>query len=152
KCVKGSRLKDTAMHVHDVRQVEQTEMFRRYRWLGLLALGIVLLFLVPWLQRAFWLTPCFAPRPDGVWQCPGRVVFGWIGLRWPLPVEAGLCIGVVLLGAAICCVGEADRIIERIASYIKRRANWLTAFTVVAALLLPMSVAWFVLDRFPNSG
>ena len=128
--------------VHNVDvQVEQKEMFRRYRWLGLLALGFVLLFLAPWLQRSFWLA-----------QVPGQVEYGWIGLQWPFAVETGLCIGVVLLGVAVSCVRETDRIAERIASYIERRTIWLTAFTVAAAVLLPLLVAWFVLDRFPNSG
>jgi len=127
------------MHADDVAM--QEEMFRRYRWLGLLALGFGFLLLVPWLQRAFWLT-----------QIPGQMQRGWIGLVWPLAVETGLCIGVLLLGAAIGCVDEADRIAKSIVSYIERRTIWLTTFTFIAAVLLPLSAAWFVLDRFPNSG
>jgi hypothetical protein len=101
--------------VHDVDvQVEQKEMFRRYRWLGLLVLGFVLLFLVRWLQQSFWLA-----------QVPGQVEYGWIGLLWPFAVETGLCIGVVLLGVAVSCVRETDRIAERILGTLFRSTYFL---------------------------
>jgi hypothetical protein len=133
-------------------QVEMKEIFRRHCWLSLFALGFVFLLLVPSLQRAFWLTQCFEPIPNVGWVCPGMVAFGWNGLQWPFPVETALCIGVVLLGATIAYVGGADLIIEKIRSSLKTRRIWFTAFTIVAAMLVPLSAAWFVLDRFPNSG
>jgi hypothetical protein len=133
------------MHAHnvDVRS-ERKETVQRYRWFGLLALGFVLLLLVPWLQRAFWLK-----------DPPGRMEYWWglwlWGLRLPF-TETALCIGIVLLGTAVGCVGEINRIAEKIASEIERRTIWLTAITFFAAVLFPLLAAWFVLDRFPNSG
>ena len=127
----------------DVLVVEQRRMFLQSRWLALLALGFVLLLIVPWLQRGFWLT-----------QCPGQIGGSCVD-PWADPtllVEAGLCIGVVLIGAAISSVGGPDRITKWIASYIEEQTNWWTAGIVFAAMLLPLSVAYFVLDRFPNSG
>jgi hypothetical protein len=127
----------------EVPVVEQRRMFpHRFAWL---VLGFAFLLVVPWLQRAFWLT-----------QCPGQVGGNcerqWDDLGRTFVIEAGLCLGVILVGAAISRVGEVDRITDRIASYIEKRTNWCTAVTVVAAILLPLSVAYFVLDRFPNSG
>src|SRR5262245_50808334 len=104
------------MHAGDV------DLFQRYRWLGLLALGFVLLLFVPWLQRDFWST-----------QCPGQTWCDrWWPPRWEFAVETGLSVGVILLGAAGGCVGVTDRITQRIVSYIKRRSIWLTVFTIVA--------------------
>ncbi|WP_141342757.1 glycosyltransferase family 39 protein [Bradyrhizobium sp. USDA 3458] len=127
----------------DVPIVEQRTTFRR--WLPLLALGFAFLLFVPWLQQAFWLT-----------QCPGQVGGNcerqWGDLRWAFVVEAGLCFGVILVGVAISRAGELARITERIASYITKRTNWCTAAAVLAAVLLPLSAAYFVLDTFPNSG
>ena len=129
----------------DVLVVEQGGMFPQSRWLALLALGFVLLLIVPWLQQGFWLT-----------QCPGRIEADcesrWADLSWTLIVETGLCIGVILIGAAISSVGGPDRITKWIASCIEEQTNWWTAGIVFAAMLLPLSVAYFVLDRFPNSG
>ena len=129
----------------DVLVVEQGGMFPQSRWLALLALGFVLLLIVPWLQQGFWLT-----------QCPGRIEADcesrWADLSWTLTVETGLCIGVILIGAAISSVGGPDRITRWIASCIEEQTNWWTAGIVFAAMLLPLSVAYFVLDRFPNSG
>jgi hypothetical protein len=126
----------------DVR-LEWKETLLRYRWFGLLALGFVLLLLVPWPQRAFWLR-----------DVPGQTDHGR-RLVWDLGLsfaETALCIGSILLGAAVACVGETNRIAEKIASDMERRAIWLTAFTILAAILFPLLAAWFVLDRFPNSG
>jgi hypothetical protein len=125
--------------------VEQSRILPRSRWLTLLALGLVFLLVVPWLQRAFWLTYC-PGRIGG--ECEGH----WGDQRWTFAIETGLCIGVILAGAAMSCVGELDRITERVVSCIEKRTNWCTAVTIVAAVLLPLSAAYFVLDRFPNSG
>ena len=129
----------------DVLVVEQRRMLTRSRWLALLALGLVFLLIVPWLQRALWFT-----------QCPGRIggdcAGQWDDLRWTFAIESGLCIGVILVGAAMSDVGELDRITGRIVSYLEKRTNWCSAVTVVAAMLLPLAVAYFVLDRFSNSG
>jgi hypothetical protein len=127
----------------DVLVVEQRGMFLQSRWLALLALGFVLLLIVPWLQRGFWLTQCLG-------QIGGNCVDPWADPT--LVVEAGLCIGVVLIGPAISSVGGPDRITKWIASYIEEQTNWWTAGIAFAAMLLPLSVAYFVLDRFPNSG
>jgi hypothetical protein len=135
-----------AMHADnvDVLVVEQRRLLPRSRWLALLALAFVFLLIVPWLQRAFWLTQC----PSQIENCGGQ----WDDLRWTFAVETGLCLGVILVVAAISGVDGVDRITARIVSYIERRTNWWTAATVVAAILLPLSAAYFVLDRFPNSG
>jgi hypothetical protein len=129
----------------DVLVVPRRGMFPQSRWLALLALGFVFLLVVPWLQRDFWLT-----------QCPGQIliceVSRWTYLGWTFAVEAGLCIGVILLGAAISRVGGVDRISRRIVLDIEKRPNRWTAGTVIAAILLPLSAAFFILDRFPNSG
>jgi hypothetical protein len=121
----------------------QKGMFPQSRWLALLALGLVFLLIVPWLQRDFWLT-----------QCPGQTcdVSRWTDPGWTFAIETGLCIGVILVGAAIICVGGADRIVERIVLHIEKRPNGWTAVTVIAAMLLPLLAAFFILDRFPNSG
>ncbi|MET3837964.1 glycosyltransferase family 39 protein [Bradyrhizobium sp. OAE829] len=112
-------------------------------WLALLALGFAFLLLVPWLQRAFWLT-----------QCPGQIRCDtqWYNLSWTPAVETFLSIGVILVVAAIAGVAVVDRVAAKIVSYIAKNTNWWTAVTVVAAILLPLSLAYFVLDRFPNSG
>jgi hypothetical protein len=120
-------------------------MFPQSRRLALLALGFVFLLIVPWLQRDFWLTQC----PGQTSVCPGN---GWTDLSWTLAVETGLCIGVILVGAAISCFGRADRITEWIVLHIERHPNWWTAVTVIAAIVLPLLAAFFILDRFPNSG
>ena len=129
----------------DVLVVEQRGMFPQSRRLALLALGVAFLLVVPWLQRDFWLT-----------QCPGQLAIcegsSWTDLVWMLAVETGLCIGVILIGAAISRVGGTDRIAERIVLDIEKRPNWWTAVTLTAALLLPLLAAFFILDRFPNSG
>src|SRR5258708_640301 len=129
----------------DVLVVEQRRMIPRSRWFAWLALGFVFLLVVPWLQRTFWLTQC--PGQIGG-NCDGQ----WDDLSWTFAVEIWFCIGVILVGAAIGSVSGVDRITARIVFYIEKRANWWTAVTVVAAILLPLSVACFVLDRFPNSG
>jgi len=125
--------------------VEHRAMFSRSRWLGLLALGFVFLLIVPWLQRALWFT-----------QCPGRIegdcAGPWDDLRWTFVIETGLCIGAILVGAAMSGIGELDRMTGRIASWIGKRMKWCTAVIVVAAILLPLPAAYYVLDRFPNSG
>lgn len=125
--------------------VEQRGIVPQSRRLALLALGFVFLLVVPWLQRDFWLT-----------QCPGQIAIcegtPWTDLVWTFAVETGLCIGVFLVGAAISGVGGADRITERIALDIEKRPNWWTAVTIIAAILLPLLAAFFILDRFPNSG
>jgi hypothetical protein len=125
--------------------VEQGGTFPRSRRLVLLALGLVFLLSALWLQRDFWLMPC----PGQVAICEGTP---WTDLVWTFAVETGLCIGVMLVGAAIGCVGGADRITGRIVLDIERRPNWWTAVTVIAAILLPLLAAFFILDRFPNSG
>jgi hypothetical protein len=129
----------------DVLVVERSRMLPRSRCLALLALGFVFLLIVPWLQRALWATPC-PGRIAG--DCAGQ----WDDLRWTFAIETGLCIGVIVIGAAISSVAEVGRITGRIVSWIETRTNWCTAVTVVAAILLPLSAAYFVLDRFPNSG
>lgn len=129
----------------DVLVVEQRGMFPHSRRLALLALGFVFLLVVPWLQRDFWLTQC----PGQIWVCEGS---RWTDLGWTFAAETGLCIAVILIGAAIIRVGGADRITERIVLHIEKRPNWWTAVTVIAAILLPLLAAFFILDRFPNSG
>src|SRR5271156_2792521 len=101
----------------DVLVAPQRGMFPQSLRLALLALGFVFLVVVPWLQRDFWLT-----------QCPGQIliceVSRWTYLGWTFAVEAGLCIGVILLGAAISRVGGVDRITRRIVLDIEKRPNW----------------------------
>jgi hypothetical protein len=125
--------------------VEQRGTLPHSRRLALLALGFVFLLVVPWLQRDFWLTQC----PGQIWICE---VSRWTDLGWTFAVETGLCIAVILAGVAIIRVGGADRITERIVLHIEKRPNWWTAVTVIAAILLPLLAAFFILDRFPNSG
>jgi hypothetical protein len=123
----------------------QRTILPQSRWLALLALGVVFLLMVPWLQRDFWLT-----------QTPGQTSIyrgnQWTDLGWTFAVETGLCIAVILAGAAIGGVGGADRMAERIVLHIGKRPNWWTAITVGAAIVLPLLAAVFILDRFPNSG
>jgi hypothetical protein len=129
----------------DVLVAERTRTLPRSRGLVLLALGLVFLLVTPWFQRALW----FA-------QCPGRIggdcAGQWDELRWTFVIETGLCFGVILAGAAMSGVGGLDRATERIVFWVGKRPNWFTAAVVVAAILLPLPVAYFVLDRFPNSG
>jgi hypothetical protein len=114
------------------------------RWLVVLALGFLFLLIVPLLQQAFWLTQC----PGQIGDCDGQ----WDDLRWMFAVETGLCLGIILAVAAVSGVDGVDLTTARIVSYIERRTNWWTAATIVAAVLLPLSAAYFVLDRFANSG
>ncbi|MBR1282551.1 glycosyltransferase family 39 protein [Bradyrhizobium sp. AUGA SZCCT0177] len=129
----------------DVLGVRQRRMLPRSRWLALLGLGFAFVLIVPWLQRALWLTPC-----------PGRIAGDCAGelddLRWTFAIQTGLCIGAIVIGAAISSVGEVGRITGKIASWIGARTNWCISVTVIAAMLLPLAVAYFILDRFPNSG
>jgi hypothetical protein len=129
----------------EVLAVEHSRVSARSRWLILLALGFGFLLVVPWLQRALWLTPC-PGRIGG--DCAGQ----WDDLRWIFAIETALCIGVTMAGAAVSRVGELDRTTAGIVAYIARRTNWCAAVVVVAAILLPLPVVYFVLDRFPNSG
>src|SRR4051812_43068881 len=101
------------------------------RGLALLAVGFAFLLLVPWLQRAFWLT-----------QCPGQIGFcdtQWDNLIWTPAVETLLSLGVILVVAAIAGVAGVDRVTAKIISYIEKQPNWWTAVTVIAAILLPLS-------------
>ena len=129
----------------DAPVVEQRRTIPGSRWFAWLALGFVFLLVVPWLQRTFWLAQC--PGQIGG-NCDGQ----WDDLRWTFVVETLLSIGVVLVCAKISGVLGVDRITAKIVSYIENRTNWWTAVIVVTAILLPLSAAWFVLDRFPNSG
>jgi len=129
----------------DVLLVERGRMSPRFRRLALLGLGIAFVIVLPWLQKSLWLTPC-----------PGRIAGHcagpWDDLRWMFAIQTGLCIGLIAIGVAIISAGEADRTSGRTVSWIAARTNWCTALIVVASVLLPLSVAYFVLDRFPNSG
>jgi hypothetical protein len=129
----------------DVLVVGQKRMSSRSRWLALLALGFVFLLIVPWAQRALWFSPC-PGRISG--DCAGA----WDDLRWTFTIETALCIAFILTAAAISFVGELERITGKIASWIGQRTNLCIFVTVVAAMLLPLAVAYFVLDRFLNSG
>jgi len=129
----------------DVLVVEQRRMLSQSRWRALLALGFVFLLIVPWLQWTFWLTPC-PGRISG--DCAGA----WDDLRWTFAIETALCAAFILAAAAMSFVGELDRITGKIVSWIGQRTNLCISVTVVAAMLLPLAVAYFVLDRFPNSG
>jgi hypothetical protein len=114
----------------------------RRRWFGLVGLAILFLLLVYWAQRAFWLAPC-----------PGQVGCGyqWTDLLWLFGVETALCAGAIAIGAAIWRFGGVDRTVGWVSSFIESRATWLMALVLLAALLLPLCAALFVLDRFPNS-
>ena len=129
----------------DVLGVRQGRMLPRSRWLALLGLGLAFVLIVPWLQGALWFAPC-----------PGRIAGDCAGpsddLRWTFAIQTGLCIGVIMIGAAISPVGEVDRITGKIVFWIVARTNWCISVTVIAAMLLPLAVAYFILDRFPNSG
>ncbi len=129
----------------DVLLVERRRMSPRSRWLALLGLAIAFVLVLPWLQKALWLTPC-----------PGWIAgYGagpWDDLRWVFAIQTGLSIAVIAIGVALVSAGEVDRTNSKIVCWIEARTNWCTAVIVVAAVLLPLSVAYFVLDRFPNSG
>jgi hypothetical protein len=136
-----------AMHSDsaDVLVVEQKRMSSRSRRLALLALGFVFLLVVPWTQRAFWLSPC----PG---QISGDCAGPWEDLRWTLTIEMALCIAFILAAAAISFADELERITGRIASWIGQRTNLCISVTALVATLLPLAAAYFVLDRFLNSG
>jgi hypothetical protein len=129
----------------DVLVVEQSRSLLRSRRLALLAAGIVFLLIVSWLQRAFWLAPC----PG---QISGACAGAWDDLRWTFSVETAHCIAFILAAAAMSSVAELDRITGKIVSWIGQRMKLCISVTVAAAMLLPVAVAYFVLDRFPNSG
>jgi hypothetical protein len=117
----------------------------RLYWFAVLALSLAFLLVAHLIQRGFWSL-----------QNPGQI--GSPGddplrdLLWPFVIETGLCVAVVAIGAAVFRFMDADQTLQSLSLAIERRRIWLTAAVVVVAALLPLGAAWFVFDRFPNSG
>jgi hypothetical protein len=107
----------------------------------LLAVVAPFILLAFWLQRGFWLNSC--PGQIGA-DCPGQ----WTDLLWTFAGETLLCVGLAVLLAQI----RARALLPFVRSPGGSWARGLILFACAVALLAPLLVANFVLDRFPNSG
>lgn len=130
------------MKLDDVAAPSTSAGLRQLGGLVLLALAPPFVLLAFWLRRGFWLNSC--PGQIGA-DCPGQ----WVDLAWTFASETFLCLTLVALLALVRGRSPLPLAIMR---ERRRWATWLILFAVVVALIAPLLVARFTLDRFPNSG
>lgn len=113
--------------------------------LGLVApaLGLAFVGLAAWLQRGFWLNSC--PGQIGA-DCDGR----WFDLQRVFLAETILCLAACA-GAVLALRGVKTAPFGQ-AAHQERLAKRLAVLACALALAGPLLAAWFVLDRFANSG
>ena len=101
--------------------------------------GLALILAVPWPQWTLWSTQC-----PGIWCFEENIT-----LLRPLLIEVAIC--VVVVGAGVFFSGDS-RPFESYIGRLKTQRIAATAAIVAFGIALPLLTAWYILDRFPNSG
>jgi hypothetical protein len=117
----------------------------RKGWLTAILLIASYIAAVTWPQKSVWATEC----PGQIWfTCHGQLIH----IVQPSMIQAIVCLVFSILGVLLLGVVDLGLVLEKLDGFFRQWATAAMICVVVASVALPLIVAWFVLDRFPNSG